>query len=213
MNGIEELVNEINKLKNDPLVSRMVNSRIQEFRAVNKSDAILLFKELCFCILTANFNAEKSIHMQKIIDDGFINLPMEKLAQELQRLGHRYPMARAQYIVAAREFINLLPKIISNYIDSPLKLRDWLAEKIKGIGYKEASHFMRNIGIFDVAIIDYHILDLLARYKIIESATKLTRRRYLEIENTLRDIAREVKTSLGELDLYLWYLETKKILK
>lgn len=191
----------------------MVNSRIQEFRAVNKSDAILLFKELCFCILTANFNAEKSIHMQKIIDDGFINLPMEKLAQELQRLGHRYPMARAQYIVAAREFINLLPKIISNYIDSPLKLRDWLAEKIKGIGYKEASHFMRNIGIFDVAIIDYHILDLLARYKIIESATKLTRRRYLEIENTLRDIAREVKTSLGELDLYLWYLETKKILK
>jgi N-glycosylase/DNA lyase len=37
--------------------------------------------------------------------------------------------------------------------------------------------------------------------------------KYLEIENFLMKIAKKLNLSLAELDLYLWYIETGKILK
>jgi len=48
---------------------------------------------------------------------------------------------------------------------------------------------------------------------LIERPKTLTKRKYLEIENILRDIAREINLTLAELDLYLWFIETGKILK
>jgi N-glycosylase/DNA lyase len=93
------------------------------------------------------------------------------------------------------------------------KLREWLVKNIKGLGYKEASHFLRNIGYENVAIIDYHILDLLSREGAIPSLKKLGKREYIMVENVLKKIAERTELSLGELDLYLWYLETGQILK
>ena len=92
-------------------------------------------------------------------------------------------------------------------------IREWLVNNIKGIGYKEASHFLRNIGFDDYAIIDFHIIDILTRYKIIEKPKYLSKKKYLEIEEILRKIAKQTNLTLAELDLYLWYMETGKILK
>ena len=78
---------------------------------------------------------------------------------------------------------------------------------------KEASHFLRNIGFKDFAIIDFHIIDVLTRYNLIKKPKTLTAKRYLEIEGVLKKLANKLKMSLGELDLYLWYLETGKVLK
>lgn len=78
---------------------------------------------------------------------------------------------------------------------------------------KEASHFLRNIGYKNLAIIDFHILDLLEEYKLIEKPKTLSPKNYIEIENVLRELAQKTNTKLGELDLYLWYKETGKILK
>jgi len=47
----------------------------------------------------------------------------------------------------------------------------------------------------------------------IEKPKKINKKGYLEIEKEFRKIADEVKMSLGELDLYMWYLKTGKILK
>ena len=63
------------------------------------------------------------------------------------------------------------------------------------------------------AIIDFHIIDLLVDYKIINKSKSLTKKNYLKIENILRGIANKTDLSLAELDLYLWYMETGKILK
>ena len=41
----------------------------------------------------------------------------------------------------------------------------------------------------------------------------MSKKKYLEIEGLLRKIAGKTGLTLGELDLYLWYLETGKILK
>jgi len=87
-------------------------------------------------------------------------------------------------------------------------------KNIKGLGFKEASHFLRNIGFKNLAIIDFHIVDLLIKHKLIDKKPKsLSKSKYLEIEEKLKKIANELNLSLGELDLYLWYMETGKILK
>ena len=92
-------------------------------------------------------------------------------------------------------------------------LREWIVKNVRGLGYKEASHFLRNIGFDDYAIIDFHIVDILTDHKIIKKPKTLTKGKYLEIEDLLRNLANKTGLTLAELDLYLWYMETGKILK
>ena len=208
---VEELLKSLEKLKNSE-IKNLVYARIKEFKEKGKKTSNELFKELCFCILTANFNAEKSIKIQEEIDDGFLTLPEHQLARKLKELGYRYPNTRAKYIVEARKYKDSLKDIINSFDDGS-KLREWLVKNIKGIGYKEASHFLRNIGFTNFAIIDFHIIDTLAKHKLIEKPKTLTKKKYLEIENLLKEIGKKLKLNLAELDLYLWYIETGKILK
>ncbi|MEM2083200.1 MAG: N-glycosylase/DNA lyase [Nitrososphaerota archaeon] len=208
---MKELIEAINKLKNNK-VKEIVDARIKEFKEIGNKSNIEIFKELCFCILTANFNAERSIKIQREIGDGFLTFPEVTLAKKLKDLGHRYYDVRAKYIVEARKYANSLKETINSFNDEN-KLREWLVENIKGLGYKEASHFLRNIGYTNFAILDFHIIDLLAKYGLIEKPKTLTRKRYLEIEKILKEIAEKLNMNLAELDLYLWYLSTGKILK
>jgi N-glycosylase/DNA lyase len=206
----KDLIKDLRRLL-EGKVKNIVDLRVREFIEMNSKNLDVLFKELCFCILTANFNAEKSIRIQREIDDGFLTYSEERLSRELRRLGHRYPNVRARYIVEARSHLEDLSKVLAS--NDARSIREWLVKNIKGLGYKEASHFLRNIGFLDVAIIDYHIVDVLVKYNVIDRPKRLNRAKYLEIENMLRDIALEVGLKLGELDLYLWYMETGKVLK
>jgi N-glycosylase/DNA lyase len=89
-----------------------------------------------------------------------------------------------------------------------------LVDNIKGIGYKEASHFLRNVGFFDYAILDKHVIRTLYTNKLVPHLHKsLNRNNYLEYESVLGKLCKKLKLSQGELDLYLWYLSTKKVLK
>ena len=209
-----KLISDINTLKKDD-VGDLVNKRIREFKRFGKKPSREIFKELCFCLLTANFNAERAIEIQKKIGEGFLTLSESRLAMTLQKLGYRYPNVRAGYIVGARKYkdsmfpyVRSLTPHIGEHED-----RDWLVENVKGLGYKEASHFLRNIGCQDLAIIDFHIVDLLERNKLIVRPKTLTKIKYFEVEDALRKIAKKSSLTLAELDLYLWYMETGKILK
>ena len=179
----------------NPEIKPIIDKRIEEFKSNSNH-----FNELCFCLLTANYSAAGGIKIQKSIGDGFLTMSEEELAGKLKELGHRFPNARAKFIVEARN-----KKLVYD--------RDWLVENIKGLGMKEASHFLRNIGYTDYAIIDFHIVDWLVKHKFINEPKTLTKNKYLEIEDVLRKIAESNKINLAELDLYLWYQETGKILK
>ena len=209
---LEGLLLAIKKLKNTK-IRDLVKTRIEEFKENGEKPSREIFKELCFCILTANFNAERCIKiLEELKNDEFLNLSERELAEKLRMLGHRYPRTRAKYIVEARRHADSLKNVIENFKDEN-ELREWLVKNVKGVGYKEASHFLRNIGFVNLAIIDYHIINILARYKLIEKPKTLTRNKYFEIENLLRRIAEKLGLTLAELDLYLWYLETGKVLK
>jgi N-glycosylase/DNA lyase len=94
--------------------------------------------------------------------------------------------------------------------------RDWLVKEkgIKGLGYKEASHFLRNVGFKGYGILDKHILRSLAELKIIDDPKPPnTRSRYLTIEAKLKKLTEVTEIDFDELDLVLWSMKTGEILK
>ncbi len=162
--------------------------------------------------MTANFTAEGGIKIQKEINYDFLTLSKKELEEKLKNMGHRFYRKRAEFIVLARKYKNI--KNILSKFNSEFEMREFLVKNIKGLGYKEASHFLRNVGFDNVAIIDRHILNVLCTYGYLKEIPKtLTRKRYLEIEKILKDISKRVNLKLSELDLILWYLKTGKILK
>ncbi len=213
MESVNELISEIKKLQESE-VKQTIDSRMNEFYELGEQGNEELFKELCFCLLTANFSAHGGIKIQNAIGNEFHSLSSEELASKLAELGHRFPNARAGFILEARKHRNNLRTILDSF-ETDAEIRSWLAQNVKGLGMKEASHFLRNIGRKNVAIIDFHIVDLLVKFGLIEAPKNksLTPKKYIEIENLLKNIASQTGTNLGELDLYLWYKETGKILK
>lgn len=205
---MKKLITKINRLKGSE-IQKIVNKRIKEFEILGKKNNDEIFKEMCFCLLTANYNAQKAIDIQKKVDNDFLNLNEPELANILKNYGHRFPNMRAKYINEARKHKNVLKQKIKQEKD----FRKWLVDNVKGLGLKESSHFMRNIGFKDVSIIDFHIIDLLVDNKIINKPKTLTKKKYYEIENVLKKIAQKSQLNLAELDLYLWYIETNKVLK
>lgn len=204
------LTEEIEALKKSE-IGKIINERIQEFERVGQEKEDKVFSELCFCLLTANFQAEKCIQIQQDMGRGFEFLPQEELAKKLKEAGHRFWPQRAERIVNARSCSLELHNMVMR--KDGKEMRAWIVKNIQGLGMKEASHFLRNIGYKDLAIIDFHIVDLLEREKLIERPKTLTPKKYLEIENVLKELAEKTGLNLAELDLYLWYMETGKILK
>jgi len=133
---------------------------------------------------------------------------------------HRYPNARSRYIVASRQFLRehcgmKLRKKLESF-DCHYERRDWLVKEkgIKGLGYKEASHFLRNVGFSGYAILDKHVLRCLHELKIIEEPKPPnTRSRYLTVEEKLKQLAKTARIDFDELDLVLWSMKTGEILK
>ena len=207
---MKDLVMLIEKLQHSN-IQKKIQKRIKDFKEVDTSSAEELFKELTFCILTANFNSERTILLHAALHPCFCTDSNELLAKKLRAQGYRFPNTRAAYITESVAYKNHLPRIIQESEHD--ERRAWLVDNIRGLGYKESSHFLRNIGFDDYAIIDFHILDILERYRLIKKPTTLTAKKYREIEEILRKLATQTNLTLAELDLYLWYLETGKILK
>lgn len=208
---MKDLLDKLSDLKNSEINSS-IRERLSEFRIIKDKSLTDIFNELCFCIMTANCSAEKCIEVQKRMENGFCKLDEQALSQQLKNFGYRFPNIRANYIIKAREYQEQLFSKINSLLDH-FELREWLVKNIKGLGYKEASHFLRNIGFTEFAIIDFHIVDLLTKFDLIEKPKTLSKAKYLKIEKLLGEIAKELNLNLAELDLYMWYMETGKILK
>jgi N-glycosylase/DNA lyase len=200
------LITEINKLKNSE-IRNLVNQRLIEFKSQDE-----WFSELCFCILTANSKASTALNIQaELCEEGFLNASPEKVKQCIVSNKHRFHNNKTKYIVEARECAGI-KKILSGM--NSFQARDWLVKNIKGLGMKEASHFLRNVGYTDLAILDRHILRLLAENNYIrEVPSTLTRKKYLEYEKIMQLIGKQTRLNQAELDLIMWYSKTGKILK
>ncbi|MGM5483840.1 MAG: N-glycosylase/DNA lyase [Nanobdellota archaeon] len=207
------VIEEINRLKKESC--SLVKKRIEEFNTINSKSNICWFRELVFCILAANTSSRMASKVTESIDIyDFLNLKIENLKEKMHSLSCRFYNKRAEYIVAAREYYNI--KDLLSSFPNNFEKRDFLAENIKGIGYKEASHFLRNTGHFDLAILDKHVRNFLFDKNLISFKLKegsLSKRSYLMIEEVLLEIADELGITQGELDFYIWYSKTGEVLK
>ncbi|HEX8847383.1 MAG TPA: N-glycosylase/DNA lyase [Pyrinomonadaceae bacterium] len=197
-----------------------IRSRLAEFRSLRESASDeRLWEELVYCIFTAGASARMGLRSVAVVRHLLMTGDHAELTAALQGV-HRYPQARPGYIVVTRDYLYedcgmRLRERLENF-DDALERRDWLARepRIKGLGYKEASHFLRNIGFSGYAILDKHILRSLAELGVTESPEPpATRRRYLETEERFREFARRVRIDFDELDLVLWSMKTGEILK
>jgi len=197
-----------------------IEARLNEFSEIwqNETDENL-FSELAFCLLTPQSKAKMcwgSICTLKE-KDVLINGGEEEVIDCLY--GVRFKYKKAKYIVEVRELFKVdgkitLRKEIEKY-GSPYEIREWLVENVKGMGHKEASHFLRNIGKGkDLAILDRHILKNLVLIGVIEKIPdSIPPKKYIEIENIVREFSKEIEIPLDHLDIVLWYKETREIFK
>ncbi|MBU1061286.1 MAG: N-glycosylase/DNA lyase [Candidatus Omnitrophica bacterium] len=197
---------------------REIRKRLRFFRHVYKTGDREIFTELCFCILTPQSKAivcDKAI--QELQKKGMIFKGSQKDVK-VHLKGVRFPNNKARYVIRARDFFkngkDLDIKSKLNIKDS-FKTRDWLVNNVKGIGYKEASHFLRNVGLGrDLAILDRHILRNLEKYGVIERIpVTLTRKKYINIEDKMRKFFKKLDISMEEIDLLFWSKETGIIFK
>ena len=200
---------------------RDIERRLKEFKELfENSNDDRIFAELIFCLLTPQSKAKicwKAVEnlMKK---DLLIRGSYEQVLRELK--GVRFKKNKAKYIIEARKTFTKeneirIKSVISSFSDST-KAREWLVKNVKGMGYKEASHFLRNIGFGeDLAILDRHILKNLRLLGVIEDIPKktLTKKRYMEIENKMREFSRDIGIPLSHLDLLFWSKETGEIFK
>ena len=145
----------------------------------------------------------------------------DSMTAALKQAGaHRFPVARPRYIVTTRNYFHAecgmaLRKHLRSFKD-PFERRDWLAreKQVKGLGYKESSHFLRNIGVKGHAILDKHVMRCLVEVGVVDSAKPpSTRRKYLEVEQQLIQFAGDIGVDFDELDLVLWSMKTGEVLK
>jgi N-glycosylase/DNA lyase len=213
--GVEAMVDEILRLRDGPELHSMVENRIAEFVEVKEMGTEKWFEELTYCLLTAYSSARLGqLCVDALCDrDALLSGDLDQVVEILRAQGHRFAEKRAEYIFTARELAPTLKKTIRSFQDIKAA-REWLAKSVKGLGMKESSHFLRNVGYLDVAIIDRHIISNMVDHGILEERPKsITKRRYLEYEQILAEVARKVGMTLGEMDLYLWYRKTGKVLK
>ena len=194
--------------------------RLEEFNALwrNGSEEDI-FRELVFCILTPSSrarSAEKAVRtlIQKNL---LLNGTQSLIAGELNIV--RFRNNKAKYIDLARKLFYVSGRIslkekVSAHV-SVFEKREWLVASVKGIGYKESSHFLRNISFGgDIAILDRHILKNLNACCVIDKIPgSLSRKNYIDIENKMAGFSKMLEIPLSHLDFALWYKETGDIFK
>lgn len=125
----------------------------------------------------------------------------------------RFHKEKAKRVLAFLDNAQEIKKILCRDLD-PKEEREVLVSRVTGLGWKEASHALRNIGRRNLAILDRHILRNLQRLHVIREIPKsLTERKYKEVEEAFLHFADQEGESIDVLDLFFWSAETGLIFK
>lgn len=199
-----------------------IKKRLEDFQNIWKNGTNEdIHLELSFCILTPQskaINAWKAITNLKennLIFKGNVGEIVEYLNIV------RFKNNKAKYLVELREQMmdkktkKVMTKDFFSTIPNVYEKRNWIVKNIKGMSYKEAGHFLRNVGFGqEIAILDRHILKNLLKLEVIEELPKtLGPKQYLEIEEKMKEYCKFVKIPMDEMDLLLWYKEAGEIFK
>ena len=213
---------EVNLLSIYHKIKQEVDVRVKGFKDIwERGNDVAFFKELVFCLLTPQ---SKAINADKVVRElfssftNFLSFSEMDVKKIMSKNGVRFSSSKARYICLIRNrFIEKedLKSKLKYFWDNELEAREVLVREILGFGYKEASHFLRNIGFSDnLAILDRHILNGLYEYEVIDFVPKrLSKRLYINIENKMRDFAMSIGIPMLYLDFIFWYRKTSFVFK
>lgn len=198
-----------------------ITSRFQEFKHIwmYGSDEDI-FAELVFCLLTPQCAPRPCWETVVRLRNSGLWYSGDKWALAAELACARFRYKKASYIATARNQFYDDNGVISikshlRRFNSIQKTRSWLVAHVKGFGYKEASHFLRNIGLAkNIAILDRHILKNLIIFGVIDEIPScLNSARYCAIEVCMNRFAKTIDIPLDALDMVLWYKEKGEIFK
>lgn len=203
---VEDLLAEFNERQD------AIRVRLHEFASILPGD---YFFELVYCLLTPQssaVNAAKAVDTLKRANWLHQDRDVASLLHQ-DSFYIRFHNTKANHLNEAKRRFPEIHAHLTNGATAP-ELREWLVHNVRGLGWKESSHFLRNIGHRDLAILDRHILRNLKRHNVLSAVPHtLTPKRYLAIEERFRLFADSIGISMDELDLLFWSHETGKILK
>jgi N-glycosylase/DNA lyase len=188
-----------------------IDRRLKAFRRVwtdgNDED---IFSEMAFCMFTPQTKAHAGAKAVKLLTPQLLfSGSKEEIGEILRSSGVRFHKNKSQYLVENRSrFYTNTKNIIKNYLNNkPISFaRAKLAQDVKGWGYKEASHFLRNIGFGkEIAILDRHIMRTLVSESVIHEIPKNVSQSYLDIEEKMLNYCDFIGISPDAMDLVMWY--------
>lgn len=214
----DEVLDELRRIYS--LIEPQIQQRIAEFKhiCVHGTEE-QVFAEFVFCLFTPQSNARSCWGaVERLTAKGLlVRGTKPQLAREMS--GVRFHHTKAKNLIRARALFVvddsiILKSLISAFSDVHY-MREWLVANVKGLGYKEASHFLRNIGYgLDLAILDRHVLRNLCLCGSIDTIPEtLPRQEYYRLERCMLELAADANIPMSHLDFVLFYRQTKDIFK
>ena len=191
-----------------------IRRRLEEFKTVKNLGPSRVFSELAFCICTPQSPGQRAWQaVLELQEKGFLSHGSAAQIASVLKKYTRFHTTKATHIVLARHRFQEIHGRLHNARTK--KMRAWLADNVLGLGYKEASHFLRNIGFVDgIAILDRHILRNMKQFGVIRNIPPaISKKRYLYLEKRMKHFATTCGIPLHELDLLLWAKETGAVFK
>jgi len=124
------------------------------------------------------------------------------IKRSLKDNGYRFYKTKSDTIYNAILFFKNYNFNIDNFLIEYSDYKSIRKElmKINGVGYKIASHWLRNVGFY-IPVIDIHIKKLLNRFKVITKEEF----NYLSYENIQNEIIKKLGIDNFTFDLSLWH--------
>lgn len=189
-----------------------------------------LWEELCICILSSNVPYDLALSaFYHLCENQFLDVyriidnpnATQKICFELSKRiyepkrkddtfrKYRFPNVRGSNIVKAAVTLyrenNGLIELLKSF-RSEKEARSYLSENVSGIGLKEASHFLRNVGYSEsLAIIDTHVISFLTEIgELSDEVTTVTPAVYMKLEETLTDLCNTFGLNMSIFDMAIW---------
>ena len=206
----------------------VINSKEKNWYAC---DDQILWHELVSCILGSQVQYEHSkaasayLASQKLLDIEKLKMGAEKFEQDITKAleqpifppmtnsggrKYRYPKLRANHIRRTAEQIYTSNNSIKNILSgcgTEKMARAQIVSFAVGVGPKQASLFLRNIGYArNLAILDSHILRYMSLVGLLPQLMQSvpTLAKYETIEQKLHSYSERFKTSLAYIDTAIW---------
>ncbi len=163
-------------------------------------------------LLTRNLNKRMTSNEHVYSIEDILNSPAHSSINGKTYSRYRYPKRAAKHITESfcnieQEYGSL--KDMVGAMNAPSDLRRELIDLCPGIGPKQSSHYVKNIGFTDnVAILDRHILNYL---KLIDGVDICPRQvskieKYEEVERRFIDKVSKFNYAVSVVDQSMWFV-------